>query len=51
LNYPFAAAGARIVAGAAKQLMLHRQQTGRAGRTLISMCAAGGLGAPAILEG
>ena len=51
LGHPFAATGARIVAGAAKQLMLHRQQTGRAGRTLISMCAAGGLGVTAILEG
>jgi acetyl-CoA C-acetyltransferase len=51
LGHPFAATGARILAGAAKQLASHRQQTGRAGRTLISMCAAGGLGVTAILEG
>jgi acetyl-CoA C-acetyltransferase len=51
LGHPFAATGARILASAAKQLALHRQQTGRAGRTLISMCAAGGLGVTAILEG
>jgi acetyl-CoA C-acetyltransferase len=51
LGHPFAATGARILAAAAKQLTLHRQQTGRAGRTLISMCAAGGLGVTAILEG
>jgi len=51
LGHPFAATGARIVAGAAKQLAQHRAKTGRAGRTLISTCAAGGLGATAILEG
>jgi acetyl-CoA C-acetyltransferase len=51
LGHPFAATGARILAGAAKQLALHRKQTGRAGRTLISMCAAGGLGVTAIVEG
>jgi acetyl-CoA C-acetyltransferase len=51
LGHPFAATGARILAGASKQLTLHRQQSGRAGRTLISMCAAGGLGVTAILEG
>jgi acetyl-CoA acetyltransferases len=51
LGHPFAATGARILAGASKQLALHRQETGRAGRTLISMCAAGGLGVTAILEG
>ena len=51
LGHPFAATGARILAGAARQLALHRQQTGRAGRTLISMCAAGGIGVTAILEG
>ncbi len=51
LGHPFAATGARIVAGAAKQLRLHRAATGRSGRTLISMCAAGGLGGAAILEG
>jgi acetyl-CoA C-acetyltransferase len=51
LGHPFAATGARIVAGAAKQLARHRAQTGRSGRTLISVCAAGGLGVAAILEG
>ena len=51
LGHPFAATGARILAGAAKQLAEHRAQAGRAGRTLLSMCAAGGLGVVAILEG
>lgn len=50
LGHPFAATGARILAGAAKQLAQHRNQTGRRGRTLVSVCAAGGLGATAILE-
>lgn len=50
LGHPFAATGARILAGAARQLALHRAQTGRSGRTLVSMCAAGGLGVAAILE-
>jgi acetyl-CoA C-acetyltransferase len=50
LGHPFAATGARIVAGAAKQLALHRQRTGRGGRTLLSLCAAGGLGVTAIIE-
>lgn len=51
LGHPFGATGARIVAGAAKQLAEHRQVTGRSGRTLVSICAAGGLGVAAILEG
>ena len=51
LGHPFAATGARIVASAAKELAVHRASTGRSGRTLISMCAAGGLGVTAILEG
>src|SRR5262249_13772820 len=51
LGHPFAATGARILEGAAKQLAIHRAKTGRSGRTLVSMCAAGGLGATAILEG
>ena len=51
LGHPFAATGARILAGAAKQLAEHRAKAGRAGRTLVSVCAAGGLGAAAILEG
>jgi acetyl-CoA C-acetyltransferase len=51
LGHPFAATGARIIAAAAKQLAEHRVATGRSGRTLISVCAAGGLGVAAILEG
>jgi len=51
LGHPFGATGARILASASKQLALHRAATGRSGRTLISMCAAGGLGVAAILEG
>jgi acetyl-CoA C-acetyltransferase len=50
LGHPFAATGARILGAAAKQLAEHRIQTGRRGRTLVSVCAAGGLGATAILE-
>jgi len=51
LGHPFAATGARVVATAAKQLAAHRAATGQSGRTLISICAAGGLGVTAILEG
>ncbi|HVK99226.1 MAG TPA: acetyl-CoA C-acetyltransferase, partial [Dongiaceae bacterium] len=51
LGHPFAATGARILASAAKQLAIHRNTTGKSGRTLVSLCAAGGLGAVAILEG
>jgi acetyl-CoA C-acetyltransferase len=51
VGHPFAATGARVLAGAAKQLAIHRAKTGKAGRTLVSLCAAGGLGAVAILEG
>lgn len=51
IHEAFAATGARIIAAAAKQWALHRQQTGKSGRTLISICAAGGLGVAAILEG
>ena len=51
LGHPFAATGARIVAGAAKQLAEHRAVTGKSGRTLVSICAAGGIGVAAILEG
>jgi acetyl-CoA C-acetyltransferase len=51
LGHPFAATGARIIAGAAKQLAQHRRETGKSGRTLLSMCAAGGLGVVAIIEG
>jgi acetyl-CoA C-acetyltransferase len=45
LGHPFAATGARIVATLAKQLA----QRG-AGRGLISICTAGGMGVAAILE-
>lgn len=45
LGHPFAATGARIVASAAKQLA----ERG-AGRCLISICTAGGMGVTAILE-
>ncbi len=45
LGHPFAATGARIVAGLAKQLHEHG-----AGRGLISICTAGGMGVSAILE-
>ena len=45
LGHPFAATGARIVATLAKQLA----ERG-AGRGLISICAAGGMGVTAILE-
>jgi len=51
LGHPFAATGARIVASASKQLAEHRARTGKSGRTLLSICAAGGLGVAAILEG
>ena len=45
LGHPFAATGARIVMTAAKQLA----ERG-AGRALISICAAGGMGVTAIVE-
>jgi acetyl-CoA C-acetyltransferase len=51
LGHPFAATGARIVATAAKKLAQLRAATGKGGRTLISICAAGGLGIAAIVEG
>jgi acetyl-CoA C-acetyltransferase len=44
--HPFAATGGRIVAGLAKQLHEDRK-----GRGVISICAAGGQGVVAILEG
>ncbi len=46
-GHPFAATGGRIVASLAK--MLHEKGTGSRG--LISICAAGGQGVMAILEG
>ena len=45
-GHPFAATGGRIVAGLAKQL----HEDGK-GRGVISICAAGGQGVVAILEG
>ena len=42
LGHPFAATGARILASAAKHLSRHRAQSGRAARTWVSVCAAGG---------
>jgi acetyl-CoA C-acetyltransferase len=45
-GHPFAATGGRIVAGLAKQL----HEDGK-GRGLISICAAGGQGVVAMLEG
>ena len=45
-GHPFAATGGRIVAGLAKQL-----GEDRTGRGLISICAAGGQGVVAMLEG
>ncbi len=51
LGHPFAATGARIIATAAKNLAQYRAETGTSGRTLISMCTAGGLGVTAIIEG
>jgi acetyl-CoA C-acetyltransferase len=48
-GHPFAATGARIVAGLAKQLAQLDKPAGTA-RGLISICAAGGQGVVAILE-
>lgn len=45
LGHPFAATGARIIAGLAKQL----NQRGK-GKGLISICTGGGMGVTAILE-
>jgi len=49
-GHPFAATGGRIVASTAKMLSQRAAETGRPARALISICAAGGLGATAILE-
>jgi acetyl-CoA C-acetyltransferase len=51
LGHPFAATGTRILAAGAKQLSELRKKESRSGRTLISVCASGGLGVAAILEG
>jgi acetyl-CoA C-acetyltransferase len=52
-GHPFAATGARIVATLAKLLHAKAAEPGAAvpGRGLISICAAGGLGVTAVLEG
>jgi acetyl-CoA C-acetyltransferase len=49
-GHPFAATGGRIVATTAKLLAQKAAETGKPARALISICAAGGLGATAILE-
>lgn len=49
-GHPFAATGGRILATAAKLVAARAAETGRPRRALISVCAAGGLGATAIIE-
>ncbi|MEL5991933.1 acetyl-CoA C-acetyltransferase [Microbacterium phosphatis] len=49
-GHPFAATGGRILATAAKLVAQRAAETGAPARALISICAAGGLGATAILE-
>jgi acetyl-CoA C-acetyltransferase len=49
-GHPFAATGGRIVATAAKLVAQRAAETGRTARALVSVCAAGGLGATAIIE-
>ncbi len=49
-GHPFAATGARIIASAAKMVAAKAAETGQVSRALISVCAAGGLGAVAIIE-
>lgn len=49
-GHPFAATGARIIATAAKLVQEKAAQTGQPSRALLSVCAAGGLGAVAIIE-
>ena len=49
-GHPFAATGGRILATAAKLVAAKAAETGRSARALISVCAAGGLGATVILE-
>lgn len=50
VGHPFAATGARIIATAAKLVHEKAATTGQPARALISVCAAGGLGAVAIIE-
>lgn len=49
-GHPFAATGARIIATAAKLVREKATDTGKPARALLSVCAAGGLGAVAIIE-
>ncbi|WP_277207740.1 acetyl-CoA C-acetyltransferase [Isoptericola croceus] len=49
-GHPFAATGGRIVATAAKLVAQRAAETGEPARALISVCAAGGLGATAVVE-
>ncbi|WP_345751107.1 acetyl-CoA C-acetyltransferase [Microbacterium rhizophilus] len=49
-GHPFAATGGRILATAAKLVARRAAETGTPARALISVCAAGGLGATAIVE-
>ncbi|MBZ5738750.1 acetyl-CoA C-acetyltransferase [Nocardioides mangrovi] len=49
-GHPFAATGGRIVNVAAKLLAEKAASSGKGGRALISVCAAGGQGVVAILE-
>jgi acetyl-CoA C-acetyltransferase len=49
-GHPFAATGGRIIATAAKLVAGKAAETGRPARALISVCAAGGLGAVAVVE-
>ncbi|MBW4095631.1 MAG: acetyl-CoA C-acyltransferase, partial [Acidobacteria bacterium] len=50
-GHPFAATGGRLVASLAKMLHEKGAIDGRRARGLISVCAAGGQGVVAILEG
>jgi acetyl-CoA C-acetyltransferase len=49
-GHPFAATGGRILATAAKLVAQRAAETRKPARALISVCAAGGLGATAIIE-
>ena len=49
-GHPFAATGGRIINNLAKLLDEKAESTGKGGRGLISICAAGGQGVVAILE-
>ncbi len=49
-GHPFAATGGRIIATTAKLVAQRAAETGKPARALISVCAAGGLAATAIIE-